>query len=81
MCICLAHVAIAQNAATHANVATIDLDLDKAIELALADNPTIWVADKEIELKQVANEEAWQNLLPNLSANLSLQHSIQVAAI
>lgn len=81
MCICLAHVAIAQNAATQANVATIDLDLDKAIELALADNPTIWVADKEIELKQVANEEAWQNLLPNLSANLSLQHSIQVAAI
>ena len=29
---------------------TIDLNLEKAIEIALAENPTIRVADKEIEL-------------------------------
>lgn len=60
---------------------TLSLDLDKAIEIALSENPTIWVADKEIELKKVADKEAWQNLLPTLDANLSLSHSIQVAAI
>ena len=60
---------------------TIDLNLEKAIEIALAENPTIRVADKEIELKKVADTEAWQSLLPTLSAALGLQHSIKVAAI
>ena len=60
---------------------TIDLTLEKAIEIALAENPTIRVADKEIELKKVADTEAWQTLLPTLSADLGLDHSIKVAAI
>lgn len=60
---------------------TIDLTLEKAIEIALAENPTIRVADKEIELKKVADTEAWQSLLPTLSADLGLDHSIKVAAI
>ena len=60
---------------------TIDLTLETAIEIALAENPTIRVADKEIELKKVADTEAWQSLLPTLSAALGLQHSIKVAAI
>lgn len=59
----------------------IDLTLSKAIEIALAENPTIRVADQDIELKKIADKEAWQNLLPNLSANLALQHSIKVAEI
>lgn len=60
---------------------TIDLTLEKAVEIALAENPTIRVADKEIQLKQVADKEAWMNLLPTLDGSLSLSHSIQVAAI
>lgn len=59
----------------------IDLTLSKAIEIALAENPTIRVADQDIELKKIADKEAWQNLLPNVSANLALQHSIKVAEI
>ena len=43
------------------------LTLDKAIELALSENPTIKVAEKEIELKEVSKAEAWQNLLPQVS--------------
>lgn len=62
-------------------VGTLDLNLAKAIEIALAENPTIKVADKEIELKKVADKEAWQNLLPTLSGSLALQHNIQVAEI
>lgn len=67
--------------AVHAQQPTIDLTLEKALEIALAENPTIRVADKEIQLKQVADKEAWMNLLPTLDASLSLNHSIQVAAI
>lgn len=59
----------------------IDLTLQKAIEIALAENPTIKVADKDIELKKVADTEAWQALLPTLDAQLALQNSIKVAAI
>lgn len=64
-----------------ASVGNMDLNLKKAIEIALAENPTIKVADKDIQLKEIADKEAWQNLLPSVSANMSLSHSIQVAAI
>ena len=64
-----------------ASVGNMDLDLKKAIEIALAENPTIKVADKDIQLKEIADKEAWQTLLPSVSASLSLSHSIQVAAI
>ncbi len=59
----------------------IDLTLEKAIEIALSENPTIKVADKDIELKKVANTEAWQSLLPTVDASLALSNSIKVAAI
>ena len=35
-----------------ASVGNMDLDLKKAIEIALAENPTIKVADKDIQLKE-----------------------------
>lgn len=59
----------------------MELNLQKAIEIALAENPTIKVADKDIELKKVADTEAWQALLPTLDASLALQNSVKVAAI
>lgn len=61
--------------------ALLNLTLAQAIEIALAENPTIRVADKDVALKQVADKEAWMNLLPSVSANLALQHSIKVAEI
>ena len=69
--------AFAQEQAT--SVGDLNLTLDKAIEIALAENPTIRVADKDVELKKVADSEAWQALLPTLDADLSLSHSIKVA--
>ncbi len=57
----------------------LDINLAKAIEIALADNPTMQVAEKSIELKKVANKEAWMSLLPTLDAQLALSHSITVA--
>ena len=60
---------------------TMELTLDKAIELALSDNPTIKVAEKEIELKEVSKAEAWQNLLPQVSLDGAIQYNIQVASM
>lgn len=60
---------------------TVDLNIQKAIEIALAENPTIKIADKDIRLKEIADKEAWQSLLPTVSSQLALQHSIKVAAI
>ncbi len=58
---------------------TLDLTLEQAIEIALAENPTIRVADKEIELKKIADQEAWQALLPEVSATGSLSHTLMAA--
>ena len=57
----------------------IDITLQKAIDIALAENPTIRVADKDIELKRIADTEAWQALLPEVSATASLQHTLLAA--
>lgn len=59
----------------------MEITLSKAIETALAENPTMQVADKEIQLKKVADKEAWQALLPQLDGSLALSHSIKVAEI
>lgn len=60
---------------------TMRLTLDKAIELALSDNPTMKVAEKEIELKEVSKSEAWQNLLPTVSIDGTISYNIKVAEI
>lgn len=61
------------------SVGTMNLTLEKAIEIALAENPVIRVADKDIELKKLADREAWQALLPTVDATLSLTDNILVA--
>ena len=58
---------------------TLTLTLDKALEIALSENPTIKVAEEEIVLKKVADKEAWQNLLPEASIAGALDHTIQAA--
>ncbi len=58
---------------------TLVLTLDKAIEIALDENPTMKVAADEIALKKVAGKEAWQNLLPEASLTGTLDHTIKAA--
>ena len=55
---------------------TLILNLDKALEIALSDNPTIKVAEEEIALKKVSRKETWQNLLPEASITGSMSHTI-----
>lgn len=58
---------------------TMHITLDKAIELALSENPTIKVAEQEIALKEVSKKEAWQNLLPSVSLDGSINYTIKAA--
>ena len=60
---------------------TMHITLYKANEIALSENPTIKIADKEIELKEVSKSEAWQNLLPSVTLDGAIQYNIQVASM
>ena len=56
---------------------TLRLTLNQALEIALSDNPTIKVADQEIELKKTANKEAYAGLFPEVSLTGSYQRAIK----
>lgn len=60
---------------------TMHITLDKAIELALSDNPTMKVAEKDIQLKEIAKSEAWQNLLPSATLDGAIQYNVKVASM
>ena len=75
--LCAFGIAKAQNA--QAAKDTLTLTLDKALTIALDENPTMKVAAEEIALKKVASKEAWQSLLPEASLNGSLDHTIKAA--
>lgn len=54
----------------------LELSLAKSLEIALSDNPTIKVADMEIERQNWVKKQSYGNLLPNVS--LSGQYSYSV---
>jgi len=55
---------------------TMNLTLDQAVEIALSDNPTVKIADMEIQRYDYVKRQAWGNLLPQISA--SGQYSLSV---
>ena len=46
---------------------TLQLTLDKALEIALSENPTMKVAGQEIQLKKEAKKAAYGGLIPEIS--------------
>lgn len=56
--------------------AQMRLTLAEAVDLALSENPTIKVAELEIERFDYVKRQTWGNLLPQLSASGSYQRSI-----
>ncbi len=56
--------------------AQMRLTLGEAVDLALSENPTIKVAELEIERFDYVKRQTWGNLLPQLSASGSYQRSI-----
>lgn len=59
----------------------LQLTLDEALRIALSDNPTIKVADQDIELKKVSAKEAWQSLLPTVDLNGTITYTIKTATM
>ncbi len=56
---------------------TLTLSLDKAIEIALAENPTMKVAGQEIELKKEVKREAYAGLLPEVALSGSYSRTLK----
>lgn len=54
----------------------LKLTLDDALKIALSDNPTIKVAEQQIEVKKVSKNEAWQALLPSADFSGSVQYTL-----
>ena len=56
---------------------TLRISLKEAIQIALSENPTIKVADHEIQLKKEANRETLYGLLPEANLVGSYTHTIK----
>src|SRR5690554_2351270 len=59
------------------NVDSIKLDLNTALEIALSENPTVKVADMEIQKKQYAKKTAYGALLPQVDLIGQYQRAIK----
>lgn len=55
----------------------LSLTLDRAITLALSDNPTIEVAEQEVQLKELSKLETTLGLLPEANLSGSYQRTIE----
>lgn len=60
---------------------TLKLTLDKALEIALSENPTIKVAGQEIQLKKEARREAYAGLFPEVSLSGSYSRNIKIQKV
>ena len=56
---------------------TLRISLKEAVQIALSENPTIKVADQEIQLKKEANREVIYGLLPEVSLVGNFNHTIE----
>lgn len=56
--------------------AQLPLTLDKALEIALSENPTIRIAEMEVQRYDYVKRQTWGTLLPQLSASGSYTRSI-----
>lgn len=64
---------VAQN--TEGEVVT--LTLEQALEIALSENPTIKIADQEIEIKRYAKQGTYASLYPQIDATAQYQRVIE----
>ena len=52
---------------------TVELTLEQALEIALSENPTIKIADQEIEIKRYAKQGTYASLYPQIDASAQYQ--------
>lgn len=56
---------------------TTKLTLEQALEIALSENPTIKIADQEIEIKRYAKQGTYSKLYPQIDATATYQRVIE----
>lgn len=75
--VCAAWQAEAQGAAAATpEGAVLRLTLDEAVALALNENPTVRIADMEVDRYDYVKRQTWGNLLPQISASGQYSRSI-----
>lgn len=62
-------------------VTVLDLTLEDAIRIAVSTNPTIVVADQQIQLKKISSDEAWQALLPTADFSGTVSYTVLAATM
>ena len=72
--ICMGVLSLSTAMAQNVGGNTMTLTLDEAIELALSDNPTVKVANLEVERYEYVRKQALSSLYPQIDA--SLQYSL-----
>ncbi len=60
---------------------TVKLTLDRALEIALSENPTIKVAGQEIQLKREVKKEAYGGLLPEVSLGGTYTRNLKIQKV
>ena len=68
-------------AQTAGNGTGLKITLDDALRIALSDNPTIKVAEQQIEIKKISKDEAWQSLLPSVDFSGTIQYTVLAAVM
>ena len=63
---------------TFAAVAQMRLTLDQALDLALSENPTVKVAEMEVQRYDYVKRQTWGGLLPQVSVTGQVNHSFIV---
>ncbi len=59
----------------------LELTLNQAIEIALSENPTVQIAEQQIELKKISDSEVWQNLLPSVDFSGTVNYTVKAAVM
>ena len=63
------------------NGTELKITLDDALRIALNENPTVKVAEQQIEVKKVSKDEAWQALLPSVDFSGTIQYTVLAAVM
>ena len=58
---------------------TLSVNLENALEAALSDNPTIQIAEQEIQRVDYSQKEAWHSLLPSLNGTAQISKYLSSA--
>ena len=67
----------AQDSMPATNSGTLKITLKQAITIAKSENPTIRIADKDVELKKVASQEVYSELFPKVNLVGSYSRAIK----